>query len=134
MGEVEVAYRGALSLEARHRESGATLPLEIASEDGGRGGAFSPTELVGAALASCMLSAMGQLAERHAWPLEGARAVVSKQMRTQRPRRIERLEVVLHLPAALPPEARGPLERATRACPVHRSLHPDIEQHVEFRW
>ena len=35
---------------------------------------------------------------------------------------------------ALPSDARAVLERAARTCPVHRSLHPDVELAIEFRW
>jgi putative redox protein len=46
-------------------------------------------------------------------------------------RRIGRLVVELEMPPDLPEEARAPLERAARECPVRQSLHPDIE--VELR-
>jgi putative redox protein len=50
------------------------------------------------------------------------------------PRRIARLPVRIHIPHALSPETRMKLERAAHTCPVHKSLHPEIESPIAFRW
>ena len=76
---------------------------------------------------------MGIVARRHAWPLEGARARVEKHMATDPVRRVGRLVVDLQLPA-LDDKARTVLERTAHTCPVHRSLHPDVELDVRFGW
>ena len=48
-------------------------------------------------------------------------------------RRIGKLVVDLDMPA-VPEEARAMLERAAHTCPVHQSLHPDVELDIRFRW
>jgi hypothetical protein len=50
------------------------------------------------------------------------------------PRRIARLvtELVFALPATH--AHREALERAALTCPVHKSMHPDVELPVKFVW
>ena len=73
-------------------------------------------------------------AERHAIDLSGARATVEKVMSTAAPRRIARL--VARIEPPLPPDHphRGSLEAVAHACPVQKSLHPEIDAPVEFVW
>jgi putative redox protein len=80
-----------------------------------------------------MLTVMGILARRKGWKLDGARARVEKHMVAAPVRRIGKLVVELDLPA-VPEDARAPLERAAHTCPVHESLHPDVEVDLRFRW
>jgi len=134
MTEIEVAYEGKLHTHARHGPSGAELVTDAPKDNAGRGEAFSPTDLVAAALGSCMLTVMGILAGRKDWPLEGARVRIEKHMVADPVRRIGRLVVEFSMPTELPEAARGPLERAAHTCPVHGSLHPDIEFDVRFDW
>jgi putative redox protein len=51
-------------------------------------------------------------------------------------RRIGRLAVRITFPAAaaatLTAEDRSRLETAARRCPVHQSLHPDIDAPIDF--
>jgi putative redox protein len=100
----------------------------------GRGEAFSPTDLVATALATCMLTTMAIVAERHQIELKGATAKVVKIMATQPTRRVGELAVEIHLPAGIPDDQRARLENAAHACPVHRSLHPDVKIPITFHW
>ena len=98
----------------------------------GRGESFSPTDLVATALGTCILTILGILAQRRGLDLSGATFSVEKHMATEPVRRIGRLDVVVNLPAALAPDDRAALERAAFTCPVHRSLHPDVEAPIRF--
>ena len=49
-------------------------------------------------------------------------------------RRIQRLSVKIHVPCEVSAEDRLKLERAAHTCPVHQSLHPEIEKPIEFTW
>lgn len=131
---VEVTYEGGLRTRAVHGPSGAELLTDAPVDNQGKGEAFSPTDLVGTALGTCVLTIMGIVAERHGWNLKGARARVEKTMVADPARRIGKLAVVLELPGDLPEEARATLERAGRGCPVHRSLAEAVEAPLEFRW
>jgi len=100
----------------------------------GKGETFSPTDLVATAFGACMLTIMGIVADRHGIDLNGMTAETEKVMSTTPPRRIATLNTRITLP--LPPNHphRDLLERAAHTCPVHESLHPEIDKTVEFNW
>ena len=134
MVEIEIRYDGELHTTAHHGPSGSELETDAPKDNEGRGERFSPTDLVAAALGSCMATVMGIVARRHAWPLEGTRVRVEKHMATEPVRRIGRLVVELSMPKGLPEKSRAVLERAAHTCPVHRSLHPDVVVETRFDW
>ena len=134
MVRIESVYDGDLHTACLHGPSGRTLDTDAPRDNEGRGEAFSPTDLVAAALVSCMLTVMGITARRRGWKLEGARASIEKHMAAQPARRIGRLVLRFAMPAGLPPESREVLERTAHTCPVRQSLHPDLAVDVVFDW
>lgn len=96
------------------------------------GEAFSPTDLVAAALGSCMLTIMGIAAGKHNIDLKGTTIEVSKEMITSPVRRIGSISVILHMIPGIPPDKRAMLEAAAHSCPVHKSLHPDVQIPIQF--
>jgi putative redox protein len=134
MVKIEVTYEGKLHTTATHEPSGSKLSTDAPKDNEGLGETFSPTDLVATALGACMLSVMGIYARRHGIALEGARATVEKHMVADPVRRIGRLEVVIEMPAGLAPETRTVLERTAHTCPVHKSLHPDVQVPVRFHY
>ncbi len=110
------------------------MTTDAPADNMGRGESFSPTDLMATALGTCILTTMGIVAQRHGIDMTGARATVEKHMSAEPPRRIARLPVTISMPAGIPPEHRSRLENAAHACPVHRSLHPDIEAPIVFHW
>ncbi|MEO9893722.1 MAG: OsmC family peroxiredoxin, partial [Aurantibacter sp.] len=50
------------------------------------------------------------------------------------PRRISKIEVDLKLPAATGEKERKILIHTANTCPVHYSLHPDIDRQIKFNW
>ncbi|QEG38992.1 OsmC family protein [Roseimaritima ulvae] len=133
--EITAVYEGQLRVVATHGPSKAQLETDPPLDNGGQGKAFSPTDLVATALGSCVLTILGLLAERHQLELEGTRVQVTKEMVTKPVRRIGSLRTVVHVPAAaVSAEMRTRLETAARTCPVHKSLHPDIDAPIEFVW
>lgn len=129
--EITGKYVGNLKTEITHGPSGAVIHTAAPADNNGDGSSFSPTDLVAAALGACMVTVMAILAARHEWRLDGSHWHIEKHMNAE-PRRIGRLPLQLHLPAALDERARAALERAARTCPVHRSLDHDIDMPVEF--
>ena len=134
MVEIEIAYEGRLRCRAVHGPSGAVLATDAPKDNMGQGESFSPTDLVATALGTCMLTIMGIVAQRHGIDLEGTTVTVGKEMVATPTRRIGRLTVDIRVPRAVSPEQQLLLENAAHTCPVHKSLHPDIETPVTFHW
>ena len=132
MMEIDARYDGSKKCSLTHQE-GPTLRTDAPKDIGGDASAFSPTDLVAAALASCVLTTIGMFAERHDLDLTGMTARVGKEMHAS-PRRIGRLPLVVTLPASVPADLRATLERVGHSCPVHASLHPDIDAEIEYRY
>lgn len=134
MVEIKLAYEGDLHCSAVHLPSGSNLVTDAPVDNNGRGQAFSPTDLVATALASCMATVIGIVAKRKGIAVEGMTAVVRKFMSTDQPRRISRLELELDIPLPANHPDRKILESAARGCPVHHSIHPDIEVEMSWIW
>ena len=116
------SYEGGLRCLSLHESSGSQLITDAPLDNQGRGEAFSPTDLVATALATCILTIMGITAERHGLAIEGSEARVEKTMTGTGVRRIEQLTVWISLPAGLEESQRELLKRAGEGCPVKRSL------------
>ena len=116
-----------------HGPSGTVAATEAPRDNGGTGGSFSPTDMVGAALLSCAVTTMHLFASREGIALGEVRGRVEKRM-TPPPRRIGELVVDLHMPAGLSAEQRARLEQIGRECPVARSLHPDLKLPMTFSY
>ena len=125
-------YEGHLRTEATHTASGTVIQTDAPVDNHGRGEAFSPTDLVGTALGTCILTTMAIVAERHQVDLVGSSFKMEKIMSTDAPRRIAQLTVELHLPASLSDSDRALMERTAHTCPVALSLNPEIKQEVRF--
>jgi putative redox protein len=122
-----------LTCDLEHGPSGSRMSTVPPKDNGGDGTSFSPTDLVGAALAACALSTMALQAGREGLTWGDARAHVEKRM-TPPPRRIGELVLVFDMPREVKPEHRARLEELARSCPVARSLHPDVRVPMEFRY
>jgi putative redox protein len=134
MVAIQIEYQGELHCKAVHTPSGTELNTDAPKDNQGRGESFSPTDLVATALGTCMLTMMGIMARTLNIDITGSTATVEKEMTTTPPRMIKCLNVKIHVPHSISPENRQKLERAAHTCPVHKSLHPDIQAPIEFIW
>jgi putative redox protein len=130
-----IIYEGELHCQATHQQSGTSISTDAPTDNRGRGAAFSPTDLVCTALATCILTTMAMKATDMGFELKGATASVNKIMKSD-PRRIGRIEINLQLPALTVPgeKERTILQRTGDHCPVHRSIHPDTEMDIVYNW
>jgi len=131
MVQIDVAYQGGLRCQAVHGPSGTTLVTDAPVDNHGKGESFSPTDLVATALGACILTIMGIVAEREKIDLHGMRITVQKEMSAEPPRRIARLATRIVMPKGLT-EQKAKLEKAAYTCPVHQTLHGNVELPIEF--
>lgn len=130
-----ILYQGHLRTLTTHLQSGSIIETDAPTDNNGRGERFSPTDLVATALASCMATVMGIVAERHGWNITGLQCDVEKIMAAN-PRRIGEVRVDLHFPRGrdYDEQTRRTLEHTARTCPVLESLHPDCVKTLTFYW
>ena len=129
-----LAYQGQLRTAMKHLQSNSEVITDAPVDNHGKGEAFSPTDLVSAALASCVMTIMAIKAGDMGHEAIEMEAKVWKTMASN-PRRIARIQVELdlHIPGVTDHQ-KLILERTTKACPVARSLHPDTQKEVVFNW
>ena len=132
--EINITYEGGLICTATHGPSRKTLTTDAPVDNGGKGAAFSPTDLVATALGTCMATIMGLVAKRSNLNIDGLQVHVTKEMTADPVRRIGSLRTRLVFPQGRPISAadRAKLEAAAEACPVRQSLHPDVKLPFEF--
>ena len=133
MVKMSALYQGEKHCEITHEPSLTKIATDAPKDNNGRGESFSPTDLVGAALGSCMLTVMAIAAEKDGVDLKNSRVNVEKEM-TGAPRKIAKLNVVLHMPKVLPLDYRTKLETIAHNCPVKLSLSPDVQVPVVFHY
>ena len=130
----KVIYLGDLRTECEHVKSGDKFITDAPTDNNGKGEAFSPTDTVATALASCMLTVMGIKAKQmEGVELKGSTAEVTKIMKAE-PRRIARVEIKLNLEGVQTEKEKKILEDTAKTCPVLNSLHPDMEKEIVFNW
>lgn len=129
----KVTYTGELRTSCLHIRSESEFITDAPVDNNGLGEAFSPTDTIATGLASCMLTVMGIKARDLNVNLVGAEADVIKHMASD-PRRIAKIEMQIRLPGGVSDKDQKILEHTANSCPVHHSLHPDIEKQIEFHW
>jgi putative redox protein len=132
--QIDITYNGKLHTTAVHTPSQSTLATDAPKDNEGLGETFSPTDLVATGLGSCILTTIAIYAKRHNIAFDGATASVEKHMVSDPVRRIGKLLVSIKMPAGVEQKYRAALERAGHTCPVHKSLHPDVEAPIVYEW
>jgi putative redox protein len=128
-------YTGGLNCQLTHGPSGKVIETDAPVDNHGRGAAFSPTDLTAASLASCMVTTMAIMAKlKLGRDIPGLRWEVTKEMSSDKPRRIVRLAVEIWLPFPRTIDPEGVLDHAARNCPVAASLASSVEKPVTLHW
>jgi len=129
-----VEYKGSLRTAAVHLRSNNDIITDAPVDNNGKGEAFSPTDLVATALASCMITIMGIRADKMNIDITGTKAEIEKIM-TSGPRKISEIKINVTMPnRTYSSKDQKVLEAAARTCPVALSLHPDTKQTIAFHW
>jgi uncharacterized OsmC-like protein len=129
----KVTYLGDLRTSSIHIQSGTEIISDAPVDNNGKGEAFSPTDTVANALASCMMTIMGIKARDLNIDFRGSTAAVTKTMNAE-PRRIGAIEIIFEMQGVSETKDKIILERAARTCPVFLSLNPEIEKDISFIW
>lgn len=134
MVKITATYQGNLRCIATHIPSQMQLFTDAPTDNQGKGESFSPTDLVAAALITCMMTIMGIKARDMSIDLAGTEIVIEKIMASN-PRRIAALPVKIIFPKLeIDEKSKKILENAALTCPVAKSIHPDIDFTIEFQW
>ncbi len=129
-----VTYESNLRTTCLHLQSGSVFETDAPTDNKGKGERFSPTDLIATGLGACLITTMGIKAESMNIQLDGAKVEVTKIMVSD-PRRIGKIIVHATMPVLnLDEKTIEILERVGRTCPVERSLHPDVELDIQFKW
>ena len=134
MVKMSMIYEGNLRCRLTHGPSGSEIVTDAPVDNMGKGEAFSPTDLLAAALGSCMLTVMGIAAQKNHVDLKGTTVHVEKEMVTAPVRRIGKVAVVFKMAKGVDPAKRPLLEQAALSCPVHKSLSQDVETPTRFEY
>jgi uncharacterized OsmC-like protein len=136
MYQMTAEYMGELRTSGTHIKSGKTIVTDAPTDNNGKGDAYSPTDLVCAALCNCMITIMGIVSERENISLKGISATIEKTMTTEPPRKIAKIKIEFTHPnpELLNTKQADVLKRAAHTCPVALCLHPDIIQEVSFNF
>lgn len=127
-------YLGDLRTEDTHQRSGNKVITDAPTDNNGRGEAFSPTDLVCAALSSCMMTLMGMVAQREGIDMKNMSSEITKIM-TSNPRKIAEIQIVFSHPGlGVTDTQKQKLMHAARTCPVALSLSESVKQTVEFKF
>jgi len=134
MATSKVVYQGDLHTEATHLLSSTTIVTDAPLDNQGRGAAFSPTDLVATALASCSLTIIGQAANTHGFNIEGTEVEVTKIMQAS-PRKISEIVMNFVFPTdTYTDKQKTIIENSIHTCPVARSLDPEIKQTISISY
>ncbi|MES2769300.1 MAG: OsmC family protein [Bdellovibrionota bacterium] len=135
MVEMYGTYKGEKRCELTHGPSQIKINTDAPKDNKGKGEAFSPTDLMCAALGSCILTTMAIAIQKNDLPfdIKDAKFSATKEMQVD-PRKISKLTVKIEMPAGIPENKRHFLERVGKNCPVRLSLDPTIEVIEEFIW
>ena len=105
---------------------------------GGEDRAPTPTELFVASLASCVAFYAGRYLSRHGVSRDGLSVRADFELAPDRPARVDRIQIRLTVPAALPLARRPGLLAVASHCTVHNTLHDpplvDIELEPSAEW
>lgn len=131
---IKTKYLGELRTESVHLKSNNSLITDAPLDNNGKGQAFSPTDLLATALATCMITVMGINANKHGLNIDGIDCSVTKIMAIN-PRRVSEVVIEFNFPKNnFDEKQKEMLREAAHTCPVAFSLHPDLVQTVSFNF
>ena len=134
MATARVEYLGELRTKCTHLKSGAEFITDAPVDNNGKGDAFSPTDLVAAAYASCMVTIIGIYCNHHGIEFKSGVIEINKIMESA-PRRIGKLELNLDFSGNnWTEDEQLRIRRAGEACPVAITLRENVEVSFTYKF
>jgi len=134
MTTIKTSYLGNLRTSPKHLQSGTEIITDAPVDNNGKGEAFSPTDLMAAALGSCMATIMGIAAQKDNLEISGLVWETTKIM-SSNPRKIQEIIIDFRWEGAPSDEKiLQKLKNAARTCPVALSLSADLKQTINFHF
>lgn len=134
MTKVNIVYQGQLRTTCKHEGSGEEIETDAPLDNNGKGAKFSPTDLLASAYATCMMTVIGIYCEQEQLDFKHGKASVIKDM-TDNPRRIQALKIIMDLENNdWSNKNQEKIVRIAKNCPVAKSVHPDIELTIDFKF
>ena len=132
MSKFRVVYKGDLSTEIEHLDSGSKIITDAPKDNQGLGRTFSPTDLVASSLASCMLTIIAIANRTHSLNIEAMDANVEKIMSSNSPRKISQINVKISIKGVFDDKSKLIIERSAKNCPVHHSLDVGLDLIINY--
>ena len=134
MVRIDIEYLGDLHTKCIHGPSGNDFLTDAPVDNNGKGEYFSPTDLLATASASCIATIMGMKAKDRDIDIKGMTISVVKDMINVPYRRVKKLTYTVVFPHKLSNKDFTILKNVIRVCPVTRSLHPDVELDITYKF
>jgi uncharacterized OsmC-like protein len=132
--KIESSYFGGLRVSSTHLASNREIITDAPVDNSGKGDSFSPTDLVATALGTCMITVMGIYAEKNGILMPNVYSRTNKVMSSS-PRKISKLKIeIIFEGNQLSEVEKQSLKDVALNCPVAKSLHPDLQQEIEFNF
>ncbi len=132
MSKFSIRLREKGRCKITHELAEATIITDAPPEYGGGGRSFSSTDLVSAALGTCILTSIDNILEREGHDPKKVEISVTKTL-SDNPGMIKTILLDIHYPEKLTEKLTTKLERAMATCPVKRSLNEQVEVITRFR-
>ncbi len=115
-----------------HKHSDTSIETDGPFEWGGKGRTFSPTDLVSAALGSCILSILEPIFERNGFDPRKLGLTIVKKL-SKEPMMISSLSIEISYPEKLETSFRKKAMSVIDICPVKRSISQDVEITINLK-
>lgn len=133
MSKISLEYNGELRNKLTHLDSKTIISTDAPKDNNGKGDSFSPTDLVAASLAACMVTIININDRGGVYGIEYCNAEVEKIMYSK-PRRISEIVITLEIKTTkeLSLHSKKNILEIARNCPVALSLNSQIIQNISI--
>ena len=128
---IEIRLIDSQATKIQHLDSNSTICTSVSPIYGGKGDDFSSTDLLAAALGSCIGSSLAPVLQRAGISLDKIHITVVKQL-SSNPKKIILLQTNVLIQQEINEIMLKKLIKTAQTCPVHRSLNPEINAPVIF--